>query len=302
MYLKSIKIENISKIFKDNTILDDISFELNAGEICAVIGKNGAGKSTLFKILAGQIASTKGKWSYIYTGEQAISNIGALIERPVFFNNLSAFENLKYFFLQKGRKGTKEITEILKIVGLSDCKIRFSDFSLGMKQRLGIALALIFKPDVLILDEPVNGLDPEGIRDIRKTLLKINRDIGTTILISSHVLTELEEISTHYIFLDKGRLIEKIPKIELEKKIMNYLNIVVDDTKKTAKVLEENFPELTYFIENENQIKVSGNLENSGIINKELVNHNISVLRIDTHKSTLEDYFFEVIARGEKHA
>ncbi|TKI52833.1 ABC transporter ATP-binding protein [Lysinibacillus mangiferihumi] len=298
MSLKLIKVENISKEYKENVILDDISFKINAGEICAVIGKNGAGKSTLFKIMTGQITATKGQLLYSYS-KKRIPSIGALIERPAFFNNLTAFENLKYFFLQKGGTNTEEIVQIIKLVGLANNKVLFSEFSLGMKQRLGLALALIFKPDVLILDEPVNGLDPEGIHDIRNILLKINRELGTTILISSHILTELEEISTSYIFLNNGRLLERISKEELEQKMINYLKIVVDNTEKATKILEEHFPELTYVIENQNQIKITENLDKTSVINQTFVNHGISVLGMETHKSTLEDYFFKLTGRGE---
>jgi ABC-2 type transport system ATP-binding protein len=299
--LKSIKLEHITKDIKANVILDDISFELGAGEICAVIGKNGAGKSTLFKIMTGQITPTKGEFSYIYHGKQTIPSIGSLIERPLFFNNLSAFENLKYFSIQKGQCTTEEIKEVIRIVGLLDNKKSYSNFSLGMKQRLGLALALIFKPDILILDEPVNGLDPEGIRDIRKILLKFNRELGTTILISSHILTELEEISNSYIFIDKGRLIEKVTKKELQGKLKSYLRFIVDNVQKAIQVLDEQFPDLTYFIENGNEIKISGDSENLGLINRKFVNQNITVLGIETQKLTLEDYFFEVISRSEKH-
>lgn len=300
MKLKTIRMENITKEIKGGVILNEVSFEIKAGEICAIIGKNGAGKSTLFKIMTGQITPTKGEFSFIYTGKNESSNIGTLIERPIFFNNFSAFDNLKYFSYQKGKDSTKEIEEILEIVGLPQNKKPFSSFSLGMKQRLGIALALIFKPDILILDEPVNGLDPEGIRDIRKILLKVNKEYRTTILISSHVLTELEEISDSYIFIDKGRVIEKTQKIDLEEKLIGYSTIVVDDLHKAVRVMNDYFPKINYTVENNKHIKIIDSNEFLGAINQKMVINNVLVLGIETKKSTLEDYFFEVLSRSEQ--
>jgi len=190
MVFKLLKAENLSKEIKGNIILSDMNFEVQAGEICAVIGKNGAGKTTLFKLITGQSTPTNGQLSYIYLDNPKKPSIGTLIERPNFFNNFSAFDNLKYFSIQKGISSDQEIKKMLHLVGLPINQKTFYSFSLGMKQRLGIALALIFKPDILILDEPVNGLDPEGIRDVRTILLKVNQELGTTILISSHILTE----------------------------------------------------------------------------------------------------------------
>lgn len=301
MSLKLIKAEKMTKEIKGDLVLSDISFEIQAGEICAVIGKNGAGKTTLFKLMTGQSTPTDGQVSYMYTDYGEKPSIGTLIERPNFFNNLSAFDNLKYFSIQKGKSSDAEIKNMLQMVGLPNNSKHFSSFSLGMKQRLGIALALIFRPEILILDEPVNGLDPEGIRDIRKILLKINRDYGTTILISSHILTELEEVSDSYIFIDKGIFLEKVTKKELQKKLKNYLMFKVNDILQAVTILDTHFPEIEYSILDNQMIRISECLELSMVINKKLVNNNISVLGIETQKTTLEDYFFEVISRGAQY-
>lgn len=301
MVFKSIKAENLNKEIKGNVILSDMSFEVQAGEICAIIGKNGAGKTTLFKLMTGQSTPTNGQLSYIYSDNHKKPSIGTLIERPIFFNNLSAFDNLKYFSIQKGISSDQKIKKMLHLVGLPTNKKPFSSFSLGMKQRLGIALSLFFKPDILILDEPVNGLDPEGIRDIRTILLKANRELGTTILISSHILTELEEMSGSYIFIDHGRLVEKVQKEELQKKLENYLVFKVGDSLQATRVLDTYFPKLNYLIEDDLTIKISDCFEDSMIINQKLVNNNIPVFGIERQRTTLEDYFFEVISRGKQH-
>ncbi|MCM2139859.1 ATP-binding cassette domain-containing protein [Vagococcus fluvialis] len=295
MELKLIRVNNVSKIYKKKNILSNINFSINVGEICAVIGKNGAGKSTLFKLFTQQIKANTGEIIYIGSSKIIKPTIGSIIEQPTFFDNFSAFENLCYFYLQKyGKIDKKEILKVLKIINLPDSTKKFSDFSLGMKQRLGIGLALLFRPVLLVLDEPVNGLDPEGIRDVRNILLKINQKYETTILISSHILSELEEIATDYIFLDKGYLLEKISKTELMKKQKNYLEISVNKPKDAAEILNHNFPDVSILIGN-NKIRITDYAGNPADINKILVISNIEVQKINSHKMSLEEYFFEKV-------
>lgn len=198
-----IKTNNLSKQFKTTTALDNISLSIPKGAIYGLIGNNGAGKTTLMSILATLQKQTSGS---VYKAKDL--RIGALIEAPAFYPMSSAYRNLKY---QKNLWGDKvtDIKELLTLVGLADSRKPVRNYSLGMKQRLGLAMALVGNPDFLILDEPLNGLDPDGIRDMRSLIIELNQKYGKTILISSHILGELQKIATYYGFLKNGKLIRE---------------------------------------------------------------------------------------------
>lgn len=198
-----IKTNNLSKQFKSTTALDNVSLSIPTGAIYGLIGNNGAGKTTLMSILSTLQKQTSGSVT-----KATDLKIGALIESPAFYPMRSAYGNLKY---QKHLLGAKDvdIKELLALVGLSDSKKTVRNYSLGMKQRLGLAMALIGNPDFLILDEPLNSLDPDGIRDMRSLIVTLNQKHGKTILISSHILGELQKVATHYGFLKNGRLIRE---------------------------------------------------------------------------------------------
>lgn len=198
-----IKTNNLSKQFKSTTALDNVSLSIPTGAIYGLIGNNGAGKTTLMSILSTLQKQTSGSVT-----KATNLKIGALIEAPAFYPMRSAYGNLKY---QKSLLDAKdiEIKELLILVGLSDTKKAVRNYSLGMKQRLGLAMALVGNPDFLILDEPLNGLDPDGIRDMRSLIVTLNQEYGKTILISSHILGELQKVATHYGFLKNGKLIQE---------------------------------------------------------------------------------------------
>ena len=199
-----IKVNNVTKIFKKQRALDDISVSVNKGEILGLIGNNGAGKTTLLKIIDGLLAPNNG--SVEYFGNR---RVGALISATNIYKDMTAFENVKAYALATGYKCKNEdIAEVLKLVGLADTGNKLAGkFSTGMKQRLGLAIALIGDPDILLLDEPINGLDVQGIIDVRNILFKIHREKGTTIVVSSHILDELVKIVTRICIMDKGRII-----------------------------------------------------------------------------------------------
>ncbi|MBO4863538.1 MAG: ATP-binding cassette domain-containing protein [Eubacterium sp.] len=205
-----IQIDDISKQYKKQHALLNCNLSIYKGNIYGIVGPNGAGKTTLFKILLGLTEPSGGK--IIYDGNLDFVNanlsFGALIEEPYLNRELTAYQNLMYIQILAGKENKEQIDEVLKLVGLDEYKSKkIKKYSLGMKQRLGIAMAIINNPEVLILDEPMNGLDPEGIIEIRNILLELNQKSGTTIIISSHILGELDKLVTDYIFLKNGEIL-----------------------------------------------------------------------------------------------
>ena len=227
--------------------------------------------------------------------------IGCLIESPAFFDNLTAYQNLKYYSIQKGIVDEKQIAKVLKTVDLSKEKNKkFKKFSLGMKQRLGIALAILDNPDFIILDEPINGLDPIGIKEIRDTLKRLNEEEKITILISSHILSELYLIANHFCFIDKGRIIKDLSKEELDLECSKCIVIKTKDVKKGTVVLEKELSTTNYKVIDDTEIRLYDYLENSAKVNKTLLNNNIEVMGIYESGISLEDYFNSLIKDGDE--
>lgn len=286
---KVIKVRNISKKINGKKILDNINFDIYEGEIVGLVGKNGAGKSTLLKIMTGLYSYDEGEIHYYNYNlkkdyEKAMSIIGTIIETPDMYDNLTGKKNLELF--KKMFKGIDESTveEIVKIVEMEKyLGKKFKTYSLGMKERLGIASSLINKPKILILDEPTNGLDREGINKILKMLKNLK---DTTIIISSHLLNDIEELCNKIIFINDG----KIEKIKI-KENDNKKNIIfeVDDFSKARLLLND-------YCVNEN-LEVYESDETISSINKELVLNNINVYRICEATNTLEKDFFKMIGK-----
>ena len=198
-----LKTNNLSKSYKNFTAINQVNIQINKGDIYGLIGRNGAGKTTLMKIITTLTNKTNGEFELFNHKDNDLTQtkrrIGCLIENPAFFSNLSAYDNLKYYAIQKGITDNNQIIQSLKLVGLEDTKNKkFKNFSLGMKQRLGIAFAILDNPDFIILDEPINGLDPIGISDLRDTFKRLNEEKNITILISSHILSELYLLATRF--------------------------------------------------------------------------------------------------------
>ena len=242
-----LETHNLGKRYKNFKALSDLNMHIEKGSIYGLIGKNGAGKTTLIRLICGLQKPTSGNYS-IY----GISNlnkkiievrkrIGAIVETPSIYLDLTAKENLKEQYKIVGLPSYDGTDEILELVGLSETgSKKAKNFSLGMRQRLGIAIALVGNPDLLILDEPINGLDPEGIIEIRELILKLNKEKGITVLISSHYLDELSKIATHYGFVDKGRIIKEITNNELQLNCKKRIEISVNNIKEASKYMEQN--------------------------------------------------------------
>src|SRR5699024_1585071 len=220
---------NISKQYKQHKALDNVSLRINKGDIYGFIGQNGAGKTTLIRLIAGLSFPSNGSFKLFGTSSEkskvnARKSVGAIVETPALYAHMTAYENLAIQRLQKGIPGKACIDKALTLVGLEDTgNKKVKNFSLGMKQRLAIASALLGDPAFLILDEPTNGLDPSGIREIRELLKKLNQEQGLTILISSHILSELHQLATRFGIIHKGHLIEELSAEELNEKCRQHL-------------------------------------------------------------------------------
>ena len=238
-----LQTHELKKVYGKQVAVDGIDLKVERGSIYGLIGKNGAGKTTTLKMISGLAKPTSGSFSLFgKTGSELADvrgRVSCLIEEPGLYPNMTAFENLKAKCLCYGVKGDAYIKELLERVGLANVgKKKAGHFSLGMKQRLGIAMAMVGEPDLLILDEPINGLDPEGIVEIRDTLTQFSKEKGVTILISSHILEELSKVATHYGIMSKGRLVEQLTAEELADRCSLRIEAVVDRPEIAGTVLE----------------------------------------------------------------
>lgn len=293
-----VETKNLVKKFPNKLAVNQVNMHIKKGDIYGFIGKNGAGKTTTMKLLLGLIRPTSGE--IVLFGNKKLNvgrkMIGSLIEVPGLYKNCTAYENLKRFSILYGGN-EKDIQEILEMVGLSNTKERkVKDFSLGMKQRLGIAIALLGNPKLLVLDEPINGLDPAGIKEIRDTILRLNKEKKVTFLISSHLLDELSKIVTTYGIVNDGVLVEEIEAKELEKRCMNSLKIQVSNTKQALNILKTNFFIEQYEVK-ENTIYLYQALNQSSEINKKLILNGIDVSEITKSENSFENYFIERIGK-----
>jgi len=297
--------KNLKKIYKNTTVLDDINMEIKQGEIYGLVGKNGAGKTTLLRLITGQAFPTEGELSLFQeTSQSKLSKerkrIGAIIEVPSFYPKLSAQQNLEYYRIQRGIPGKQCIQEALEEVGLSDVgNKKFQSFSLGMKQRLGLALALMNKPEILFLDEPINGLDPFGIVEIRNLLLKLNHEKNITILISSHILTELSNLVTYYGFINNGKMIKQISSEDLATECKKFLEVKVDKVEAMTALLETKLGCTSYLVTPEYTIQIFDYLDEPAIISKLAVDHDIALNEITVKDINLENYFIQLVGGKE---
>lgn len=299
-----LQTNNLTKKYKDFVALDNASITIHKGDIYGLIGRNGAGKTTLMKIITTLTNKTGGSFSLFGSEEELTESkrrIGCLIESPAFFDNLTAYQNLKYYSIQKGIVDEKQIDKVLKTVDLyKERNKKFKKFSLGMKQRLGIAFAILDNPDFIILDEPINGLDPIGIKEIRDTLKRLNEEEKITILISSHILSELYLIANHFCFIDKGRIIKDVSKEELDLECSKCIVIRTKDVKKATVVLEKELSTTNYKVIDNTEIRLYDYLENSAKVNKTLLSNDIEIMGIYESGISLEDYFDSLIKEGAK--
>ncbi|WP_105114400.1 ATP-binding cassette domain-containing protein [Streptococcus suis] len=290
-----LSTQELSKQYGKQKAVQQVSLTINKGEICGLVGENGAGKTTLLRMLSGLISQTSGT-----INSSKDCRIGALIESPALQPNLSAIDNLRYMALQLNLKQADEkILETLAIVGLEDIdpKKKSKDFSLGMRQRLAIALAILDDPDFLILDEPINGLDPVGIKEMRSIILNLRNQYGMTILISSHILSELEMVVDRYIIMHKGLIVKEFSKQELEQTLEEQLYLQTNNHPKTFTILEEQG--IAYKIDKD-YISLSSDTNVMSLIHL-LINHEIEVKEIVKQQMSFEDYYLTLIQEGEEH-
>ena len=301
-----IETNQLSKKYSNNLVVNSINMHVEKGKIYGLLGKNGAGKTTTMCMIlnltypsSGEILLF-GKDPKKYSKE-IYSNIGSIIETPGFYENLTAYENLKIIAKIRGNYNPQNINLVLEMVNLENEKSKkFKDFSLGMKQRLGIAAAIMHNPDLLILDEPINGLDPFGIKEIRTLLKKLSHEYGITILISSHILSEIENIADVIGFMDKGVLIEEISRKDLLNKLNKYVEFQVSDINLAVKILKKlELKENIDFTFNEyGTIYLYSHLELRDKFNSLFVNSGIDVKKVNLCEENLEEYFTRFLSNN----
>lgn len=296
-----IKTYKLSKKYGDYNALSDVSMTIKKGDIYGLVGDNGAGKTTLLRILTGQSYASSGDFEIFSKStdkdlSEVRKNIGAIIETPCFYPNLTVEKNMEYYRIQRGIPGKDKIDKVLKDVNLFDAKKKkFSNLSLGMKQRLGLALAMMSEPELLILDEPINGLDPSGIIEIRNLLLKLNKEKNITIIISSHILLELENIATCYGFLNKGKLVKEISSDEVNEECKNYLEIKVKSANKLTALLEEKLGYSDYKVLPGEIVQLFDKNRDPEKISKLIVNSGIGLCSLKEKSINLESYYMSLI-------
>lgn len=300
-----LKTHNISKKYGNQFAVNNVNMTIKKGQIYGFIGQNGAGKTTLIRLITGLAHKTSGELELFNLSSESDLNkartiIGSLIETPAFYGNMTARENLEVSRLVRNIAGKECIDEVLELVGLKDTgKKKVKNFSLGMRQRLGIANALLGNPRLLILDEPINGLDPMGIVEIRELLKKINKDKEVTILISSHILGELSELATNYGIIREGKLIEEISAKELKEKCRQYIALKVDYADRAVTILENELNISNYEVVENNNIKIYSNLDDIGTINSTLSKKGVIIEGITLKGENLEEYFMNIVGGGK---
>ena len=294
-----LRTNALCKNYKDYKALNGLSMNVPKGSIYGFVGKNGAGKTTLIRLICGLQEPTSGEYT-LYgrknTDKSILKSrrrIGAVVETPSIYLDMTAQENLKQQYQILGLPSYDGLEEILKLVGLEHTgRKKAKNFSLGMRQRLGIAIALVGDPDFLVLDEPVNGLDPQGIIEMRELLLNLNRKHQITVLISSHILDELSRLATHYGFIDKGHLVKEITAKELEDSCRKCIRVEVTDTRALSRVLDQ--MNVEYHILSDNMADIFAKINNTPFV-LSLSEENCEVLSMTERDESLESYYVNLV-------
>lgn len=297
-----VKTTNLCKKYHNKVAVDQVNMSVHEGDIYGLVGKNGAGKTTLIRLLTGVISPTEGSYSLFGANNPhelilARKKIAAMIETPALFLNMTARENIKTRCILLGIDDENLITKRLEEVGLNEVafsKKKAKDFSLGMRQRLGIAMSILGNPQLLILDEPTNGLDPKGIKEIRELLIKINKEMHITIIVSSHILSELSKFATTYGFMNDGKIIKEITADELFDSTRKSLILTVDQPEKCISFLRKEFPkfEIQYV---GNIIRIFDIDDVSKVLEKLYVNSGVKIINLREEENSLEDYFLKLV-------
>lgn len=300
-----IKTTRLTKKYGDQTAVDNLNMTVRQGQIYGFLGQNGAGKTTTIRMLLGLIKPTHGAiemfGEHLYAKQREIlRRVGSIVEFSGFYENLTARENLLINARLMGVHTKNAIEEALEIVGLQDEPAKLvGKFSLGMKQRLGIARAILHHPELLILDEPTNGLDPIGIKEIRNLIKSLSEERKITILVSSHILSEVEQLADQIGIIHQGKLLEEVSFAEIRRRNRKFLEFQVANDNKAAMLLEQHFAISDYEVHDGGIIRVYSHIGQQGKINKMLVEHQIEVTRIALSEDRLEDYFIQLIGGGK---
>lgn len=299
-----IETNQVTKKYGSVPALDHVSIHVKEGSIYGLIGDNGAGKSTLLKLLAGQIYATEGNFQILGNSTESAlqkmrKRMGCIIEQPGFHPYMTAQQMLEYYRIQKGIPDKAKVSQMLELTGIAEKKnCKCKNLSLGQKQRLGLAAALLGEPQLLILDEPINGLDPSGIIEFRSLVHRLNEEKNITILISSHILSELQQIATTYGFLNKGKLLEEISAGKLHEKCSNCIEITVNEIEKFTVLLEKNFPDESYKVLPDGALRIYRPQREPEAYSRLASENQLYITGMKRIQSSLEDYYMELKERG----
>ncbi len=301
-----LETKGLTKVYGQKEAARDVSLHVPAGKIYGLIGRNGAGKTTIMRMISGLSVPTRGSYSLFgKTGhemEKMLKHVGVLIENPGLYSRFSGYENLKIKCIGMGISPKGYVEELLKTIGLegADRKKPAGSYSLGMRQRLGIGLALVGNPKMLVLDEPINGLDPQGIAEIRQLLVRLRDEKGMTVMVSSHILDELAKVADCYGIINEGTLLDEFSAEELHRRSGRFIRIRTDDPAATVRVLKEIGVEQIRE-EADGSLAVSEQMENTAAMSKAIVEAGIALQEICLNSVSLEDYYLGVTG-GERHA
>lgn len=299
-----IETRGLTKRYGDFAALDKVSVTVRRGDIFGLVGDNGAGKTTLFKVLCGLAFASGGEVRLFGAHadpdlERHRSRMGAIIERPGFFPNLSVEKNLEYCRIQKGVPDKRAGSDVLEVVGLAYAKKRAGkNLSMGMKQRLGLAMALIGEPEVLILDEPITGLDPSGIIEMRELLRRLNREKGITIMLSSHNLAELEQLATTYAFMGHGQILEQVSAERLASRCADCIDIAVSDTERYTALLEKTLQQNRYQVLPDKTVRIVDPQHGIEAYSALASEQGMDIFRLERRRMSLEQYYMELKGKG----
>lgn len=303
-----LKTTNLTKTFKDKNVVSNVNMNIKKGEIYGFLGPNGAGKTTIMKLITNLVKPTEGEIEIFgekltNTSYEVLKRMGTIIDYPVFYDKVTGRDNLELHCEYMGYHNKEAIDKALDLVDLNDIENKaVKDYSLGMKQRLGIARAILTKPELLILDEPINGLDPIGIKDMRNLLRMLNKEYGMTILISSHILSEIEQIADTIAVINNGRLVEEVSMEEIRGEKSEYIEIVTKDCSKAAFVLENNLNITNIRVEENTLIRIYDLGLSQNEISKALILNDVNIEAINKKNNSLEDHFLKLLKDGERSA
>lgn len=294
-----IELKNLSKNYGRKTVVDNFSLSVEKGHICGLIGPNGAGKTTIMKMLSGLAAPSSGEIGFFGRNnelDKSRKRMAFMLEAPIVDKSLNARQNMEYVRYVKGVADKKKIDEMLDFVGLHDVgRKKAGKFSLGMTQRLGIAMALLTEPEIMVLDEPVNGLDPEGIVEIRLMLKKLAEEKNVTIIISSHILSELSELCTDFSIINHGKQIENLSRDELMAKCRSYYAIRTNDINRTAAVIEDKLGTKQYKVIHGDEIRLFDFLDNVEKVSKTITDNGLILTKFISEGESLEDFYLSKV-------